>query len=50
MCLMQDDGKAMQAFRPGHTAQVVHCSKMRNGKLRFRRMNQSEIVSLRFRS
>ena len=22
MCIMQDDGKAMQAFRPGHSTQV----------------------------
>ena len=23
MCIMQDDGKAMQAFRPGHSTQVL---------------------------
>ena len=25
MCIMQDDGKAMQAFRPGHSTQVPYC-------------------------
>ena len=35
MCLMQDDGKAVQAFRPGHSAQVVNCSKCERAKCAF---------------